>query len=322
MGAEHHSIDADMYAAFSKGFGKGGNDLLKKDFKDRFEHKLTTKAKAADGTTFEANVSDQKTTDGKYESADFAVTIPVDDGFKVTVKTEANSDNSVKVDYTVDANFNANATFTNPSTTTNAPGTVEVGANYATKEFSAEVEARIFNQSTKIDKAGFALGLAAPVPMVDGLSVGARPTYSMADKRSNLNLNAAYDQKDYGVSVNTLWSNWGDNFDFNGVEVIAQAKVNADCSVAAAWRKFDNSAPSFPSKLFDKVGKEKKEFAVATQYKLSKSQTCKAKFTFPDMGSTPKTSLALKTALEGKSSLTMSMDLAAQPAFGMAYNLE
>merc|ERR1712072_1432027 len=311
-------IDADMYAAFSKGFGKGGNDLLKKDFKDRFEHKLTTKAKAADGTTFEANVSDQKTTDGKYESADFAVTIPVDDGFKVTVKTEANSDNSVKVDYTVDANFNANATFTNPSTNKETvPGTVEVGANYATKEFPAEVEARIFKESTSTEAAGFALGLAAPVPMVDGLSVGARPTYSVAGGKSNLNLNAAYDQKDYGVSVNTLWSNWGDKFDFNGVEVIAQAKVNADCSVAAAWRKFDNSAPSFPAKLFDKVGKAKKEFAVATQYKLSKSQTCKAKFTFPDMGSTPKTSLALKTALEGKSSLTMSMDLfgtAAQPA--------
>merc|ERR1712010_131396 len=149
-----------MYAAFSRGFGKAGNDLIKKDFKDPvFEHKLTTKAKAADGTTFEANVCDQnsagKDQPAKYESADFAVTIPVDDGFKVTVKTEANSDNSVKVDYTVDANFNANATFTNPSTTTNAPGTVEVGANYATKEFSAEVEARIFNQSTKIDTAGF-----------------------------------------------------------------------------------------------------------------------------------------------------------------------
>merc|ERR1712188_52027 len=260
-----------MYAAFSRGFGKAGNDLIKKDFKDPvFEHKLTTKAKAADGTTFEANVCDQnsaaKDQPAKYETADFAVTIPVDDGFKVTVKTEANQDKSVKVDYKIDGNANANATFTK-----------------------------------------------------DGDAA-----------KMNLNVNAAFDQKDYGLSVNTFWSNFNadNSLKYHGMEIIGMAKVNADCSVAAAFRQYDQGAgaPGFPFKLYEKgAQKAKKEFAVATQYKLSKSQTSKCKFTY-DLAKNEQTiGLALKTALEGKSSLTMSMDLkgvSSKPAFGLVYNLE
>jgi len=325
-----------MYAAFSRGFGKAGNDLIKKDFKDPvFEHKLTTKAKAADGTTFEANVCDQnsagKDQPAKYETADFAVTIPVDDGFKVTVKTEANQDKSVKVDYKIDANANANATFTNPCISDNKPGTVDVGANYATKDFSAELEARVFKDG-KTDAAGLVLGLAAPVPTVDGLSIGARPTFTKDGDaaKMNLNVNAAFDQKDYGLSVNTFWSNFNadNSLKYHGMEIIGMAKVNADCSVAAAFRQYDQGAgaPGFPFKLYEKgAQKAKKEFAVATQYKLSKSQTSKTKFTY-DLAKNEQTiGLSLKTALEGKSSLTMSMDLkgvSSKPAFGLVYNLE
>jgi len=322
-----------MYQAFSKGFGKAGSDLLKKDFKDKFDHKLTTKAKAADGTTFEANVSDQKNMDGSH-AADFAVTVPVDSGLKVTVKTETNEANkSVKVDYTVDANFNANATFLNPCMGDNMPGTIEVGANYATKEFSAEVEAQIMKAGKQ--DAGLVLGLAAPVPMVDGLSIGVRPTfYKPADDiKSNVLMNVAYDQKDYGLSVNTFWTNAiGDKFAYSGLDIVGRASVNADCSVAAKFSQFDAQPAGFPAKAFAAAEQKKKfEVAVGTQYKLSKTQTAKAKFTYGEKPNKEKTtmvksmttSLALKTALEGKSNLTLSMDLAAgAPAFGVAYSLE
>merc|ERR1712010_213963 len=114
----------------------------------------------------------------------------------------------------------------------------------------AELEARVFKDG-KTDAAGLVLGLAAPVPTVDGLSIGARPTFTKDGDaaKMNLNVNAAFDQKDYGLSVNTFWSNFNDknSLQYNGIEVIGMAKLNADCSVAAAMRSYENGcgAPSF-----------------------------------------------------------------------------
>jgi len=93
MGARRKEQDCcTMYALFSKGFGKKGNDLLKREFGDsKFQNKMTTKAKAGDGTEFEANFSD-KCDKGAYNDADFKVTHPVDDGLKLAVKTTAKGD--------------------------------------------------------------------------------------------------------------------------------------------------------------------------------------------------------------------------------------
>jgi len=74
--------------------------------------------------------------------------------------------------------------------------------------------------------------------------------------------------------------------------------------------------------MWDEPTKEtKSEFALVTQYNLSKSQTAKAKVTVKDKKS--KYDFCLKTALEGKSSATFNVALGdAAPEFGFLYNLE
>lgn len=318
--------------------------MLKKEFKDKdFDGKVTTKATAGDGTTFEANFSDKN--NGKegqppvYNDADFTVTLPIDDSFKLKTTAKANRDVSLNVDVKVDANCSCNFTLENPDISDKIPGDVLFGGTYATPDFSVELEGQLC-KGGDFKAMGAAVGLAAPVPGVDGLCLGLKPTLTTIEAgetegsvRTNLSANLAYEQKDYHVGVNSFFTNTAaavdkkpkvGDFKFGGAEATIWAKVRDDLQLAAKYTVNSEATagrPAWgPAKLLPAL---ESSFAIGTQYSLSKSQTAKTKVTLSKSFEKITCDFALKTALEGKSNLVLSMQLdGAKPKFGMVYNLE
>lgn len=303
-----------MYALFSKGFGKKGGDLLKNDFKDdKFDHKMTTKGKSADGTSFETNFS----SDNK---ADFKVTHPVDDGLTFTLKTTSKQEVEATPELKFDDNLTVKATFKNPSKTGSG---IDIGANYVTKDFSAELEGCLTKKDWDFKSPGFALGIATDLPVgVDGLKLGLQPAFLAGDGGGmNAAVNLAYEQSDYQVGINTfLTGKAKDNNYLGGTECVIWYKASDDLQIAG---KYATSSFTKGKKLWETPEeKAKSSYSLVTNYSLSKTQTAKAKVTLG--GSDTAYDFSLKTALEGKSSATFNVMMkgSAAPKFGFLYNLE
>jgi len=307
--------DRTMYALFSKGFGKKGNDLLKNDFKDdKFDNKMTTKGKAGDGTSFETNFSDDN-------KADFKVVHPVDDGLTFTLKTSTDG-KVTAVEATPEMKFDDNLTvkavFKDPSAT---GGNIDIGANYITKDFSAELEGNLSKGEWKFGNAGFSLGLAADLPVgVDGLKLGLQPGVGLGEKPNyNANVNLAFEQKDYHVGINTFLTNGSDN-KIGGSELVVWYKAADNLEIVGKFAQATHKKGKKAWEAAPALKEKEQSFSLLTCYNLSKTQTAKAKVT---VGAATKYDFSLKTALEGKSSATFNVTMGAdKPKFGFLYNLE
>merc|ERR1711970_1615523 len=122
MGTLPEVAPVSMYQVYSKAFAKSAGDLNKKDFADKYKHKITAKGKH-DGISVEANLSDEpkknKETPAKiigYESADVKVDVPVDDMFKVSLKATAGNSAEVTAELKVNDNATLELTCVNPAT--------------------------------------------------------------------------------------------------------------------------------------------------------------------------------------------------------------
>lgn len=306
-----------MYALFSKGFGKKGSDLIKNDFKDdKFDHKMTTKGKTADGTSFESNFSSNN-------EADFKVTHPVDDGLTFSLKTTSTtSKKTVEAapEMKFDDNLTVKATFKDPSSTGSG---VDINADYVTKDFSAQLEGNLSAGEWKFNEPGFALGIATDLPVgVDGLKLGLQPAVKLGEGSPLLNaaVNLAYEQSDYHVGINSFLSNDGGSFGLGGCECVVWFKASDDLQIAG---KYEQSNKTKGKKAWDTPKTEDaSKYSLVTCYNLSKTQTAKAKVVVG--GDSPVYDFSLKTALEGKSSATFNVKMAGAepPKFGFLYNLE
>jgi len=244
----------------------------------------------------------------------------VDDGLTFTLKTTSEQKVEATPELKFDDNLTVKATFKNPSKTGSG---IDIGANYVTKDFSAELEGCLTKKDWDFKSPGFALGIATDLPVgVDGLKLGLQPAF-LVGGGMNAAVNLAYEQSDYQVGINTFLTDKAKDSNYlGGTECVIWYKASDDLQIAG---KYATSSQTKGKKLWETPEeKAKSSYSLVTNYSLSKTQTAKAKVTIDAIKSETTYDFSLKTALEGKSSATFNVMMKGEkaPKFGFLYNLE
>jgi len=341
-----------MYALYSKSFTKKAVDLNKKEFDDgsKMAHKLTMKTKTSDKVEFESNVSDKPDGDVKF-------TVPIDSSFKVGLKATATKDSEMDTEFKLDSNTTIKATLKNGSGMDTA--VLTGGVDYATEAFSVEGSFGIYdgacvakcNKDLKVDtvtlgtmgNTGASAAFAFDCPGAECVKVGLQPGFSLfetykkegdknvkdkIDAVLNLNYSAALEAKDYQIAVTGGFANLNKTATFAGVGLKGwfkysdslQCAVEADMAGAAKMQK----------SMYQKAGKGdgSTSLKLGLDYKLADKTNFKGKLTMvkaadAKSAGAPVVDLALKTALEGKSTATTFVNFGGdKPKFGFTVTID
>jgi len=342
MGTLPEVAPVSMYQVYSKAFAKSAGDLNKKDFADKYKHKITAKGKH-DGISVEANLSDEpKMTKTKpatvegYESADVKVDVPVDDMFKVSLKATAGNKAEVTTELKVNDNATLELTCVNPATdlkTTEIKGKL----TYLDPMFSVEGTFGLFDGPARAkitdEKAnkfatgthGAAFAVAFDCPGVDGVTVGVHPAFALGtDGAPYINMPCAVGggNKDFALAVNGGFKYAGGNLTPTGGGIATYFKVSDPLAFAV---EVDKSSFSFDK--FDKYKpakeEEKFEFKAGGEYKLSDKTSLKLRATYNQKDPVV-WDAALKSALDGKTTIACGVKCKATgaPQVAFTYNLE
>lgn len=317
-----------MYALYSKNFAKKAADLSKKEFRED-TLKLTAKAKSAESVEFEGNVSQ------KDNATDVTFTVPVDNDLKMKLKVSGkkpddkkySSDKEVSLEYKFDANTLTKLKLKNPQLQDRNPGEVTLNVEYTTEAFSVEAEG-----SYKENSSGVCAGLAFDCPGVDAVSIGLRPAYNFSKNVTNLECGLGYQTKTCQLAMTTGFANMlGTKLEENsadknclntGLKFSTWMKATDAMQLGAVVQTKPEAVAGKAGYDLAKSGDEATgSFQIAAEYKFNPSTTGKLKVTSSDKYAID---LALKTALEGKITSTISLQCKQDKAceFGIAATLE
>jgi len=354
-----HNTPEIMQALYSKAFGKKAVDLNKKDFKGKEPFSVTTKAKTGGGIEYEANANCCSKGDAK-------VTLPVDDKCKLSIKTD--SGGSSTVDFcmkTCDAST-VKVVLANPSMDFMSKSGVSAEVEYLDKAFSVEAKMKLLDGParksdgtsfhTMTGTNGLSIGFAAPVPEMDGATMGFNPSighlFGEKGKDNSYDtpkhfiacpLSVGYSAKDFQLAFtanptlapiepNTTTEKPGyqlvdaAGFNLAGVKVSGHFKATDDLNVAFEFDKasFDLGKDTFAA--FNMETAAYRKLQIGAEYKVSAATTLKGKVTHKTCGEkTEKTfDFALKTPMgPGKSSMSAGLSLSQKgPTMGVVYTLE
>lgn len=296
-----------MFALYSKGFGKAAADQNKKEFQDpKAVNKFTSKTKTGDGVEFEGNVNP-----GGKGSADMQLIIPVDKDTKVTAKFESSGDATITPEFKVDDGIKVSGEF--KGLQLGVPGKSKLAFEYQTADFALDGSAAFEN--TDVANAAFVLSGAMPADFAfDGLKAG----LSVGHCKGAQGAEAAfsYGTKEYDVAAKLGLSQASG---VGNTTVLASFKASDDLTLAAAVSNGEKREGL--TGAFD--GKKTTSVTISSAFKVSGSQTSKAKFTHSK--GNVSADFAMITKLAGKSSMTTSLAFAnssSAPTFGLTYTLE
>merc|ERR1711939_316003 len=313
MGTLPEVAPVSMYRVYSRAFAKSAGDLNKKDFADKYKHKITAKGKH-DGISVEANLSDEpkknketKAVEG-YESADVKVDVPVDDMFKVSLKATAGNSAEVTTELKVNDNATLKLTCVDPAT------------DLKTAKITDEKKNK-FATGTH----GAAFAVAFDCPGVDGVTVGVHPAFAIdTDGNPYMNMPCAVGggNKDFALAVNGGFKYAGGSLTPTGGGIATYFKVSDPLAFAV---EVDKSSFSFDK--YDKYKPAKKEekfeFKAGGEYKLSDKTSLKLRATYNQVDPVV-WDAALKSALDGKTTIACGVKCKATgaPQVAFTYNLE
>jgi len=340
-----------MYALYSKSFTKKAVDLNKKEFDDgsAMQHKLTMKTKTSDKVEFESNVSDKPDGDVKF-------TVPIDSSFKVGLKATATKDTEMDTEFKMDSNTTIKATLKNGSSMGTA--ILTGGIDYVTEAFSVETSFGVLDgpclakcsktlgvkdvKFGTMGNTGASAAFAFDCPGAEFIKVGLQPGLCMVDKYKkegdsnvadgmavalNINYSAALEAKDYQLAVTGGFADVNTSAVFAGVGLkgwfkysdVLQCAVEADMGGA---KKMGKSMYSVADK-----GDRKTTIKLGLDYKVADKTNFKGKLTMSKAAegkpTAPVVDIALKTALEGKSTATTFVNFGGEkPKFGFTVTIE
>lgn len=311
-----------MYALYSKAFAKKGADLNKKEFNAGYDNKVTLKG-GADGTTFEVNASTFTPTDVKKDpktyTTDVKIETAVDDAFTVSLKIDQGNDAVVEASSKISDALKVTLTAKNPEPA--ATNTVDGEFEFLDSAFSAEGKFSVLDKG-KLN-LGVSCGLATGLPGFDGVTVGANPGFSLSGKSLDCPFAVGYGSKTFQLSLDSGYSMAHGGM--SGGALRGWFQTNDKLAVAF---EASQSAYTFGKGGTHTAGKATKAddagltFKVGAEYKLGASTTGKARYTFAN-GKAGELDLALKQALDGKSSLSTGFKMTdGKPKVCFTYNLE
>jgi len=325
-----------MYQLYSKSYCKAAVDLNKKDFKDKHKHKVTAKGKC-NGMSVEANASDapDKKTNA-FNDADVKFSIPVDDAMSMSLKTKATKDSEIEVSYKATDAADISCTIENPDTTL-ATTKIKGSLTYLDPLFSVESAFTVFDGEArgKVADTGnkFATGthgasfaVAFDCPAVPDVKVGVQPAFGLdaSGYIFNMPFLLAGGTKDLSMAMKGGITLKDGKPTLCGGSVATHFKImdGLSCAVECdnttfAFDKYDIYKPVKPAEAKDQFA-----FKTGLEYKMTKSTTVKGKATYD--GSKISWDGALKTALDGKSSVAVGVSLkeSAAPQVAFTFNLE
>jgi len=312
-------------------------DLNKKEFKDRdHDTKATIKGKTADKVEYEANF-------GTGEKYDAAVTMPITADVTGTCKVDgADLVKTVKYKASDALNVTTELTFKEGSTDKLA---VKLNAEYVDPQFSVEFQATPWDTAAatlatettkksamKTATTGMSVAIAAPVPGVEGVTMGIQPGLGFrANGRMcpSMPMSLGYAGKDFQLALcsglATLPDQVAEKDVYVNTGVGLKGYFKKSDTLAFAFEVDQTNVPVNAKAIYDSSDPKKNngikastkaQFGLETKWDAA---TVKAKATLG--GASPVYDFAYKTKF-GSGSVSLAYQVADKNTVGMVYTLE
>jgi len=290
MGRRSLSPQITMYALFANGFGKKAGAQVSDNFaSDDQDYKFTSK-----GGPFAVEASNEKGGKAKLKH-----NVKVDGNLSIGTEFDNKGKCVLKPSFKVDDNLTVKAELKGLNSLSTLPkDTCDAIVEYCTADFAV---------NAKVDAVNSGVGIEAAfdVPAgVDGLKGGLQFGSTFDQKTLVAGLGLSYDIDKTNIALKCQGFKGADGFKMHNATVLALYPASGDVTVAAQiqWKNKELEK----GKLFSFDGKKDAEsttFDVCAHMGISANTCAKAKISYS--GGKPQFSFNTKTALDGKSSVTL-----------------